>query len=183
MYSLKLTPRERLIKAKIKLYIRSPFFTYLVEYLRFHETEEVKTCAVDDYRNLFYNPKYIERIDIPKIIGILCHEVMHLALEHHLRSKNKTAIVVVNGEVMSVWNIATDIVINNILVKNGFELPENALIPKNDSIEIFGGTITEISKKSAEEIYEELLKLLKQNAEETQIPMPFGEGKGEGEEG
>ena len=84
-----------------------------------------------------------------------CHETAHIMLQHLSRLK---------GREMDIWNIAIDICVNNLLQKNGFKMIEGTIIPENDeySVPMTNIHITNISKKSAEQIYEELTPLVKQ---------------------
>ena len=77
---------------------------------------------------------------------------------------------------MQKFNIATDIAVNNILVNNGFILPENGLIPQNNSIEIFKQHIIDIDKKTAEFIYDEI----KEDSEDGEGNNPAPKGNSEG---
>lgn len=179
-----LTPKEKISKAKLELYKRSPFFSYLIEYLKFIERKDIKTCSIDNKRVFSYNPDFISKLSTEEVLTILCHEVMHLALEHYKRQRNRNKMILTSeGQIVFVWNIACDIVINNILIKNGFKFPKNSIIPSGDSIVIFEKKITSISKKSAEEIYDELVEELDKNFEEIEIiikdPDKLGEKVGE----
>jgi len=71
------------------------------------------------------------------------------SVQHFLRDKERHK---------EVFNIATDLVINNILVSNDFQLP-SGLVPYNNQFEICKGfTIKDLDKKIAEEVYNELMK-------------------------
>jgi len=165
-----LTPKEKISKAKLELYKRSPFFSYLVENLKFTEKRDIKTCSIDGRRTLSYNPDFISKISLEETITILCHEVMHLALQHSKRQKNRNEMILTSeGQIVSIWNIACDIVVNNILYKCGFKFPKDSLIPIEDSIIIFGKKIESISEKSAEEIYEEIVEQLYETCEKVEV--------------
>ena len=203
---------DMISKTKIALRKMSPFFSYLVEHLRIKETKEVPTAGVDKKSNLYVNPDFVKSLGSDNntraqmFMGVFVHEVMHLALKHPDRCSLREATVSgKNARDAKLFNIATDIVINNILVQNGFSLPSEGLIPSDDSITVFGKiTITNISEKCAEDIYEELKtelqKCIKDGSIKTQkgsggmdldmdIPAPSnhdkweeGDGEGEGSE-
>lgn len=166
---------ERLIKARIKLQEISPFFSYLSLFLKFKEApkmiDERFTASINPKGVMYYYPKWIERLSDKEIIGVLCHEIMHLALLHLIRGKKKENIK---------WNIATDLCINGMLLNNRFELPKGALLPEHDKWDIptqwiiydlarnkskkdlsklntkLMKRIENISQKTAEEIYNDL---------------------------
>lgn len=79
---------------------------------------KIETIATDG-RSLFYNPEWIEQKSMPELIGIVAHEVMHLALLHHTRRK---------GRNKAKWNMACDYAVNPLLVNAGFTLPPEAKI-------------------------------------------------------
>ena len=139
--------RTKITKARIALQRESPFFSYLVMYLDPIESRHVETAAVDPKGRLYYNPDFINSLSMEQIKGVLCHEVLHVAFEHFAR---------LGGRNRKKFNIACDLVINDILVTNGFGLPQNALIPTNHIYKIGDTVITDLDKKTAEQVYNEL---------------------------
>lgn len=152
--------KDELIKARVQMQNESPFFSYLVMHLRMIEDKAnslgggfgVPTCGVDAYGNLYYNSDFIKKLSQAQIKGVLCHEILHLAFEHIVRE---------SGREHSIWNIAIDLVSNEILIANKFELPEGCLIPRDHSFNIGTKVITDIDKKLAEEVYNELMSMVK----------------------
>jgi len=153
---------HKIIKAKVKLQKTNPFFAYLIMNLNFHEVtdkKEVPTMAVDGRGNCYYNTDFVlNRLQDIELHGVLAHEVMHVVLEHMSRGKGV--------ECQELYNVACDMVINDILVSNGFSLPrftgQNAvnLIPYNHSCSFMDVDVYDLDKKSAEQVYRELLKEL-----------------------
>ena len=150
------TAKDRIVKAKVKLQKDNPFFSYLVMNLKFHEVddEECKTMGVNAKGDCKYNAKFIEGLEIEELQSVLSHEVLHIALEHLIRGSS------LNHQ---VFNIATDLAINYLLVQNGFkfgqELTKYALIPHGNYYTLQNGIkIEDLDKKVAETIYHELMK-------------------------
>lgn len=142
-----LTPEEKLIKARIRLNKRSPFFAYLVMKLHFQEDKEIETIAVDMYGNCIYNPEWINGLDNDDSMYVLAHEVLHCALEHLIRLKSRD---------MRMWNISTDAVNNAILNTDGFvytRFSKDGINPDN-LFDKTGKKIENICSKTAEEIYD-----------------------------
>jgi predicted metal-dependent peptidase len=164
--------KDKLIKARVKLQEQNPFFSYLTMYLKFIEKENIDSCGVDITGNFYYNPNFIESLSNSEVKTVLCHEVMHIALLHlnRLGSKDKM-----------IWNIATDITINNFLVNLNFDFTgklQSGLKPHNNMIEISDIEIKDLDKKFAEEIY---FILLKEKSNLTKMFKSFGLNKmGEG---
>lgn len=148
-----LTPEEKIIRARVKAQdpdTGNPFFAYLLLYLKLHEStpDKIETMAVDKNANLYYNPQFVNDLTEEELKGVLCHEIMHVALEHLIRMRSETS--------RDMWNIATDIAINNMLVNNNITLPKCGLIPKNNSITLDKIRVDNIESKTAEDIYAEI---------------------------
>jgi len=109
---------KQILKARAGLVLDSPFFASLL--LRFQCIED-STCdtAWVDGRVIGYNNDYIDSLSLSETKGLLAHEVMHIALEHHIRRQERDP---------QRWNIATDYTINDILVDSGFQLPKGCLM-------------------------------------------------------
>ena len=111
--------------------------------------EEIPTMAVDAKGNIYINIYFAtESISYKEVIGVLCHEMMHISL-HHLRR--------IGNRQPKLWNIATDLAINHTLVKDGISLPEGGLIPSVNGDFDFDDYSINVEGKSSEEIYKELL--------------------------
>jgi len=142
------------------------------------EEESIGTMGVDKRGNLFYGKKFVDSLSVPEMKGVLCHESMHVALQHFVRLGKKSK---------DRWNIAADIVINNMIIQNGLSLPKGGFIPKNDQITVGGVKIEKISDKTANEVYK-LLPEVKNKGFDIHIYVDGGAAgkgasKGEGKEG
>jgi len=154
MFDKKLTAMDKLIQARIHLQKEKPFFSFLTMHLHFHEVskEEVPTIGITADGDVPFNPEFIESLDEQTCKGVLCHEVMHCALEHLLRR---------NGRHFELWNVCNDTIINNIIAQEGMSLPKCGIIPNNNAIHIFGTDLTELNDKSSEEIFDEVYGKIK----------------------
>jgi len=147
--------KDKLIRARIQIQNRSPFFAYLSLYLKFVEVPEEdndtlsrNSAGVDTKGNLYYKAKWVEEeLNDEEVIGLILHEIMHLGFVHLLRRGNRNPIG---------WNICTDIAVNKIILDNGFRLPPKGIIPEDNEVTLFGQTIKGLDKKSAEVLYDEL---------------------------
>jgi predicted metal-dependent peptidase len=165
---------EKLIRARIQIQNRNPFFAYLSLYLKFVEVNPKKgeedildgnDAGVDTKGNLYYKPDWIEGLTDEQVIGLILHEIMHLSFMHLLRRGNRHPVG---------WNICTDLAVNKIILDNNFQLPPNGVLPDGNEITLFGQTILNLDKKSAEILFDELK--LKYDKDKKN-----GNGKGEGE--
>jgi len=157
---------EQIVRAKVHLQRENPFFSYLVMNLKIvKDNENCESCSVDGKGNLYYNSKWVNKLDFENLKSVITHECLHLVLEHFQRRENKEH---------EVYNIATDLVINAILINNNFRLPQG-LVPYNNNFEFKDTkgnilfTIEDLDKKSADEVYNELMKHQKKKDEKDSI--------------
>ena len=98
------------------------------------------TAAATDGKDVFFNPNFLNSLPSAQQDGLLLHEILHAALLHPLRLRERDP---------QRWNIAADIVVNGmILCQTEFELPQGGLRDQK------------LEHLSVEEVYE----LLPQNA-------------------
>ena len=104
----------RLSASMMRLRRASPFFATLAMHARFVETTDIPTAATDGHDVLF-NPEFLGELTDPHLDGVMLHEVLHAALAHvHRRGRRDPRL----------WNVAADVVVNGLVLGNGFELPE-----------------------------------------------------------
>lgn len=81
---------------------------------RFVETEDIPTAATDGH-DVLYNPEFLGQLTDEHLDGVMLHEVLHAALSHvHRRGRRDPRL----------WNVAADVVVNGLVLGNGFDLPE-----------------------------------------------------------
>jgi predicted metal-dependent peptidase len=117
---------KKIARARANLILREPFFGTLL--LRLEAREDPECSGVwSDGRTLGVNPSFVAATEEPILEGVLCHEVMHLALGHHLRRGARSS---------ARWNMAADYAVNAIVLESGLELPEERLHdPRYSSME------------------------------------------------
>lgn len=154
MLNLEVTMRKQITKAKIKMQEKFPFFGRLALSYTFIEDDGKYAIygpfATMQGNKIFYNPSKMKNLSQDKIMGLIAHEIMHNLLNHFQRIEYRD---------MRNFNIATDIVVNSILLKNGFTLPEEMFLPVYNTIMVEDKIIKDISEKSAEKIYNEISDL------------------------
>jgi predicted metal-dependent peptidase len=128
---------ERAVSATL-LHIcgRSPFFATLALHAKIKITDDLPTAATDG-RDVFVNPDFFNGLSTPAQEGLLLHEVLHAALLHVTRRGARDP---------KLWNIAADIVVNGMLLRDGYVIPD--------------GGIRDVSKEhlATEEVYDLLLR-------------------------
>jgi len=125
---------DQLTKAKIAILKDSIFFSTLLFSLETVVTDKVPTAATNG-SELFFNQDFIDDLSKPQLIGLILHEVMHVALDSFGRKGNRDH---------HRWNVATDYAINILLTDEGYELPPDGLLSDK------------YRNKTAESIYDSL---------------------------
>jgi predicted metal-dependent peptidase len=108
----------RIQKARTTLLLDHPFFGTLLFRLGGKASRTVATMATDGV-SLFYNPEFVDTLNAAELAGVLAHEVMHPALQHHTRRGDRDR---------ARWNMACDFAINPMLLDAGLTLPKDVLL-------------------------------------------------------
>jgi predicted metal-dependent peptidase len=103
---------------------------------------EQPTKVWTDYLKIGWGPEDFMRCSPRERVSTLLHELWHVAAMHHIRQGPRDP---------KIWNIACDIRINNDLVRDGYEVPDNTFWIKKPEMDA-NGVIAE------EEIYEILIQ-------------------------
>lgn len=112
-----------------------PFFGTLALFSDLRVTEEVATAGTDG-KVLWFNPTFVDMQDTPPLCGLVVHELLHAALQHVLRRRERDP---------KLWNIAADIVVNGMVRKDtSYPLPEGSV------------EVPALANLSVEEVYEQL---------------------------
>ena len=134
---VKLRAKTMITRQRIQLLCsrqQSPFFAHLAMGLIVKEDIRAVTMATDG-SYLIYNSNWVVSLSEDELRGVICHEAMHPALGHLWRRGSRDHVK---------FNYACDYVINGILTKNNFTLPEGVLLDH------------QYDKMSAEEVYAQL---------------------------
>ena len=78
----------RIQKARTALLLDHPFFGTLLFRLKGVECRSIPTMATDGV-SLYYNPEFVDTLTTATLAGVLAHEVLHPALQHHLRRSKR----------------------------------------------------------------------------------------------
>ncbi len=100
--------KKKISQARLKLLFSQPFFGTLTMQLPLVDATDsgwCKTAAVDG-RNIYFNREFFAELDVDEIVFVLCHEVLHVALDHFGRRTHRDP---------SWWNMANDYIINGML--------------------------------------------------------------------
>ncbi|HTY83897.1 MAG TPA: VWA-like domain-containing protein [Silvibacterium sp.] len=159
--NLQIPGEVRIQKARTTLLLDHPFFGTLLFRVGGKASRSVATMATDGV-SLFYNPEFVDTLNAAELAGVLAHEVMHPALQHHTRRGDRDR---------ARWNMACDYAINPMLLDAGLTLPKDVLIDDR-----FRGM-------SAERIYNLIEEDEKQEGSSGQSESQVGNGSGDADDG
>ncbi len=105
-------------KAKAQLILDQPFFASMLYSMPFIQDNGQPTMATDGY-SIRYNSEFVETLQVPEIVFVLAHEIMHCVMQHLGRRGSYDA---------KRWNVAADYVVNDILAADRVgTMPKGAL--------------------------------------------------------
>ncbi len=151
-------PAELFSLVRTRLLNHSPFFGTQSFMLRPILDNSIQTLQTDG-TSLWYNEGYLGSLANLEQQFVIAHEVLHCILLHPYRRGTRDQLE---------WNIATDYVINAILIKAGFIMPKGALYDKR------------YEGMSAEQIYS--LRQSQKQPEPQPQPKPQAGEQGDGEQ-
>ena len=124
-------------KSILQIRDKCQFFGALMLFAKILPSEKIATAATNG-KEIVVNKDFLNSLNSSEQNALLLHEVLHMALLHCIR---------IGSREREIWNIAADIVVNNLILSNtSFELPKGCIIDRS------------FNDKSVEYIYEDLLK-------------------------
>lgn len=129
---------------RTELMQKMPFYGDILSHLDVVEDNDIESAGTNG-RTIYYNRRFVERLNSGQLNYIMMHELFHVLLFHFKRHKGK------DGE---IWNVAADYVVNGLL---------DVLIDKNHHNHVdygipfekppFGCFLDSYEGQSAEELY------------------------------
>jgi len=135
-----MSTENKLSSARTRLILDKPFLGALVLRLPMQEAN-TKWCptTATDARKFYFNPEYIDSLSNEQVQFVLAHEALHCALSHFARRGHRE---------QKRWDMACDLAVNELLVKDGLTPPPGALVDMGFA----GMTAEEIYPSLQEEI-------------------------------
>ncbi len=124
----------KISQAKAKLLVSHPYFGTLATKLEFVFNDDIEAFKSNGVK-LEVNSDYLEGLELSEVEFVLANGAMHASLAHERRRGKRSGWL---------WQMATDMAINDMLLQNGLDMPYGAQYRKR-----FSGMY-------AEEIYAEL---------------------------
>ncbi|MGE4418272.1 MAG: VWA-like domain-containing protein [Sulfurimonas sp.] len=126
--------QTKISQAKSKLLLSHPFFGAVAAKLEVVQNDDIQSFKSNGIK-LEYNSDFLQKLEPSQMEFVFANGAMHASLAHEERK---------NGRSGWLWQLATDYAINDMLVQNGLNRPDEAHYSKR-----FSGMY-------AEEIYAEL---------------------------
>ena len=146
---------EILSGARRALLLKYPFIGSLLMRMNLVPVRDMRVrTACTDGDSVYFDIDFLSRLSTEEQIFVLGHELYHGVLLHLTRLQSRDP---------ELFNIATDKEVNNLLKQDGLTPPCNLLFPEGEEC-----------GKSAEEIYEILLKKMKKQAKKQAQQMQGG---------
>ena len=100
---------------------KNPHFSFITSVmlsLPIEFSKEIETaCATK--KEILFNPDFLNSCTVDEQVGLLCHETLHVVLDHISRSEGRDKLI---------WNYSADAVINEICIKElGLKLPKDPI--------------------------------------------------------
>lgn len=150
------TAHDNVIRGIYTLSDKFPTVVDMLNHLRKVATYSVKTAAVDENYNLYYNPTFMYCLPSYFRVSILAHEAFHY-LNNTFKRANWAATRLKIKVDHNTWNIATDLTMNYELVRQKFKFPKGFWVPNIDGTfkldKSYGGGELDIKKLTSEEVY------------------------------
>lgn len=118
--------QQLIAAARIRAAHRQPFWASALFAMVPVAAPGLGTMAVDRYWRLYIDPTQALLWGVHGCEAVLLHEVAHLVRGHAQRAEAAG----VTSETALMWNIATDMAINDDLENDGIQLPGQPLIPR-----------------------------------------------------
>lgn len=150
---------DKLVSAYlVKLRRGHPFLATLSLYMNYKLTDRVERFDADG-RKARVNPAYFEQLNQDQRMGVLLHLTLHSALLHPVRR---------GARIAEIWNIASDIVVNEIILGTSFPPPpDTAQEPRYAGL-------------SVEQVYARLLSSASRLGDEASQAQPGEKSDGDG---
>ena len=156
---LKDTARKILSYNRMQILNKHPFIGNIAMNLDLIPIRDARcSTAMTDGNSIYFDIDFLSRLSQDEIQFVLGHEIWHVVMLHFLRADKRDQFN---------FNIACDMEVNQILDNDGFLPPADAIFPNKGYSKICQYNFK--SGLSAEEYYDELIKLEKKKMENGNI--------------
>ena len=107
---------SKISQAKAKLLVDYPYFGTLASKLELVLNDDIQAFKSDG-KKLEYSSDFLQHVELSELEFVLANGAMHSVLAHDMRKNNRSGWL---------WQMATDIAINDMLIENGLDMPQDA---------------------------------------------------------
>lgn len=162
-----MTVEKKIVKSLILLQKLRPFYGILYQSLNRIEEPSLQTMGVT-IDTLAFNPEFVAELEMPELLFVHMHEILHIAMLHPSRGREK---------VHTVYNIACDLIVNKMLQEEfnlqiGRDTVVNGVTIRMPTHVLYDGGI-DLKVESADTIYKELMKSVKDKRVNTKSGKSF----------
>lgn len=156
---------KRLLIARMRILCSHGFFGLLLMHMKYSIDEDCETAYTDAER-IAFSPRFLDGLSDSELDFVLMHEILHVVLQHCMRG---------DPDDPERYNIAADIVVNSIIMK------ENGGDPRSITLSKYGESMHKApdGKEGSEYTAEQVFGMLKPTAKAKKA----GGGSGDGGEG
>ena len=138
---------KKLLLSRTRVLLKYGFLGLLLMHMKMGLDEGIETAATDA-KYIYFSPKFLSELSDNELDFIMMHEILHVVLKHCFRDGKRDP---------ELFNIACDIVINSIILKeHGLDLNSITLNKYGTSMHLTP-TGVEGCDFTAEEVYEMLI--------------------------
>lgn len=123
----------KLAAARTRLIMERPFLGSLVMHLPLKPAPDWCKTTATDAKAFYFNPTFIDHLNLAQTQFVLAHEAMHCAMGHDHRR---------NGRIKRRWDVACEHAVNLVLIEDGMKPPLYGILADQNYMTL-----------SAEEIY------------------------------
>jgi predicted metal-dependent peptidase len=112
---------DKLEKARLKIFVGQPYLGFILQYYEVILCDDIDTAATNGDVILF-GISFLEKLSMNETIFVLLHELLHIVLLHPNRKDDRDSYR---------FNVAADIVVNDILIDYRFNYEKLPIITGN----------------------------------------------------
>jgi len=107
---------KKISQAKAKLLVDYPYFGTLAAKIEVVINDNIEAFKSNG-RKLEVNSDYLQNLELSEMEFVFANGAMHASLAHEMRKNNRSGWL---------WQMATDMAVNDMLVQNGLDMPYGA---------------------------------------------------------
>ena len=158
---------DKIVVARVGMLLRHPFFGNIATRMKLVEASDWLPTAATDFRNLYYNREFFEKMTPRQVEFVIAHEILHCIYDHMGRREGRNP---------QIWNISADYCVNGTLKKE--RIGEDPPVKFFHDSKYYGWSAEQVYDDIFENYDEEELKALGELLDEHLDPDKPNDGRG-----